>query len=339
MLDCQTLSHGSTLCNQHHNTEGVDTGGFSPGKGIPGQYLDIGNFSLEDCGLLKKVFEILVPRSAADFGPLDIEAKLIGLHVYSGPDGGFPPHVDTARGHEHFASLVVVLPTYFEGGQFKLSGHEVKYDPQPTGDILSSWGPGLKWVAYYSDCQAEVLPVSKQHRVTLEYRLFTKTSSALRPSPPDEAGHFSVKSQKMLLMPNFMRRGGILGFYSQHLYPTAPQGFHFSDDYRASFEVLKGYDAIVFGNFAALNLAVHLRPADIHGKNDLGCRYPTLAKLTESLTEKESTNLFAVLDNTDYQTVVNEFTHHMHDGLFAEKVLHGIDWFYHPDDKFQWIYN
>lgn len=44
-----------------------------------------------------------------------VVAELYKLNVYSAPSGMFKPHVDTPRGRTHFGSLVVVLPTDFEG--------------------------------------------------------------------------------------------------------------------------------------------------------------------------------------------------------------------------------
>jgi hypothetical protein len=92
--------------------------------------------------------------------------------VYSGPSGKFKRHVDTPRSPHQFGSLVVCLPVEHEGGQLKVL-HKGK-------DFTFDWSTGaadadhacIRWAAFFSDCEHEVLEVSSGHRVTLTYNLY-----------------------------------------------------------------------------------------------------------------------------------------------------------------------
>lgn len=78
------------------------------------------NFNPYDCGIVDAIGRELLPGivRAGKQQPVDrwgVLAKLYKLNVYSAPSGMFKSHVDTPRGHTHFGSLVVALPTTYEG--------------------------------------------------------------------------------------------------------------------------------------------------------------------------------------------------------------------------------
>lgn len=78
------------------------------------------NFNPYDFGIVDTVAQELVPGIVrAGKQPAvqrwGVVAELYKLNVYSAPSGMFKPHVDTPRGRTHFGSLVVVLPTDFQG--------------------------------------------------------------------------------------------------------------------------------------------------------------------------------------------------------------------------------
>ncbi|KAH7252913.1 hypothetical protein B0J15DRAFT_360802, partial [Fusarium solani] len=133
------------------------------------------NFNPYDCGIVDAIGRKLLPsivragkQQAVDrWGVL---AKLYKLNVYSAPSGMFRPHFDTPRGHTHFGSLVVALPATYEGGQLRVvwKGKETVGLDQPKWD----YPPSIRWIAFYSDCKHEVLPVTAGHRVTLTYELW-----------------------------------------------------------------------------------------------------------------------------------------------------------------------
>lgn len=92
--------------------------------------------------------------------------------MYSGPSGKFKPHVDTPRSPSQFGSLVVCLPVEHKGGQLKVrhKGEEMGFDWSGSRDDPGH--AGIRWAAFYSDCEHEVLEVTSGHRLTLTYNLY-----------------------------------------------------------------------------------------------------------------------------------------------------------------------
>ena len=91
-----------------------------------------------------------------------IIAHLDKLNVYSEGDF-FKGHVDTPRSEEMFGTLLINLPVEHEGGQLvikePLRGSERE-------EFTTEWGKasGFEWIAFFSDCEHEVLPVTRGHR-------------------------------------------------------------------------------------------------------------------------------------------------------------------------------
>lgn len=87
------------------------------------------NFNPYDFGIVDAVAQELLPGLVRAGKQSVVErwgviAELYKLNVNSAPSGMFKPHVDTPRGRTHFGSLVVVLPTDFEGSIFGDKGFE-----------------------------------------------------------------------------------------------------------------------------------------------------------------------------------------------------------------------
>lgn len=80
-----------------------------------------------------------------------VRAELYKLNVYSGPSGLFKPHVDTPRSSQQIGSLVVSLPSAFDGGQLAVrhQGIEMVHDWSSNPEASE---PAIKWAAFYSDC-------------------------------------------------------------------------------------------------------------------------------------------------------------------------------------------
>ena len=71
-----------------------------------------------------------------------------------------------------FGSLVIVFPTPHEGGALHLRhrGHEWIFD---SGQALTAKSQSsIGYVAFFSDIEHEVAPVTSGHRITLTYNLF-----------------------------------------------------------------------------------------------------------------------------------------------------------------------
>ena len=82
--------------------------------------LDTTSFCTDSCpyrsGIIDTVTQILLPGVSTR--RRGIRAELYKLNVYSGPSDKFKPHVDTPRGNDQIGSLVVCLPSAFEGETF-----------------------------------------------------------------------------------------------------------------------------------------------------------------------------------------------------------------------------
>ncbi|KAF8309718.1 hypothetical protein DL93DRAFT_2141150, partial [Clavulina sp. PMI_390] len=124
------------------------------------------------CGILDNISHHLLNRSNRR-----IIATLDKLNVY-GPGDFFKGHVDTPRSSDMFGTLVINLPVSHEGGELVIFSSNAKLpraasdststqvegaEPH-TGDKYSTkWGKidSIDWIAFFSDCPHEVLPVQK----------------------------------------------------------------------------------------------------------------------------------------------------------------------------------
>lgn len=120
----------------------------------------------------------------------------------------------------------------------------------------------IRWVAFYSDCEHEVLPVTAGHRITLTYQLYVSECIGGLVQPqlqiPDSKFYPMYRCIKdMLASPMIMKNGGILGFHCAYQYPEKVEGTYYYERYPLT---LKGIDAIIFAVFRALELTVHIKP-------------------------------------------------------------------------------
>lgn len=102
-----------------------------------------------------------------------LKAELYKLNFYS-PSGKFKAHVDTPRSSDQIGSLVVCLPLAHTGGALEVrhGGKTVTFDWGNSGPDSS---PTIKWAAFYSDCEHEVLEVTEGHRLTPTYNLHVRS--------------------------------------------------------------------------------------------------------------------------------------------------------------------
>lgn len=90
--------------------------------GALGEHSVSTNFNPYDFGIIDAVARELHPGIVRAGKQPAVErwgivAEFYQLNVYSGPSGMFKSHVDTPRGRTHFGSLVIVLPTKFQGNK------------------------------------------------------------------------------------------------------------------------------------------------------------------------------------------------------------------------------
>jgi hypothetical protein len=177
---CQLASFG------HHGEDVLDE---TYRKAIK---MDRSAFSVDFCpyevGIIDTIAQMLLPDSNYNSGMSGVRAELYKLNVsvltsarvtvdhpqiYVAPSGFFKPHVDTPRASSQFGSLVVALPCYHEGGQLVVrhARYSHTFDWSANSSNLDG-STAIQWAAFYSDCEHEVLEVTKGYRITLTYNLY-----------------------------------------------------------------------------------------------------------------------------------------------------------------------
>lgn len=109
-----------------------------------------------------------------------LKAELHGLLVY-GPGQFFVRHQDSEKADDMVGTLVVTLPSPFQGGAFVIEHMGERVTCRRARQSLS-------FVAFYADCHHEVQPVRDGYRVVLTYDLMlagepAAPGAALRAAP------------------------------------------------------------------------------------------------------------------------------------------------------------
>ena len=174
---------------------------------------------------------------------------------YPGKGSFFKPHVDTPRSEKMFGSLVIVFPTPHEGGALLLRhcGHEWIFDYGQ--ELASKCQPSIGYVAFFSDIEHEVAPVTSGHRITLTYNLYFDDGGPVSANdavskhltPPQLANEDAFRDAFLALLenPEFLAEGGTLAFWLRHVYPI-------KDDLEHVYSALKGSDAVIYRRVRAL---------------------------------------------------------------------------------------
>ena len=172
------------------------------------------------------------------------------------------------------------------GGQLRVAhkGRERVYLDGRWSDLST-----IKWVAFYSDCEHEVLPVTAGHRITLTYQLYVSECIGGLVQPqlqmPDSKFYPMYRCiTGMLASSKFMKNGGILGFHCAYQYPETFEGTYFYERYPRT---LKGIDAVIFAIFRALELIVHIKPYE--AGSIIGGKIADAKVRLESLFTEEAT--------------------------------------------------
>jgi hypothetical protein len=155
-----------------------------------------------------------------------------------------------------FGSLVIVFPSPHEGGALLLRhrGQEWTFD---SGGALAAADdqPSIGYVAFFSDIEHEVTPVTSGHRITLTYNLYFDDGGPV--SPNDAVSEHLISPRlpnqlrfrdaftALLENPEFLADGGTLAFGLRHVYPI-------KNDLNNVYKILKGSDAVVYQSVLAL---------------------------------------------------------------------------------------
>ena len=177
-------------------------------------------------------FETILSKVKAGLGCGDamVSAELYKLLVYD-RGGFFLAHRDTEKRAGMFGTLVVTLPSTYRGGELRIrhAGREVTVDT----NILDP--SELSYVAFYADCEHEVLPVREGNRLCLIYNLIQKNAKGRRrilkaPEYESQISEAAAILERFLTTPNAPAK---IAWLLEHQY--SPAGL--------SFSALKGADA------------------------------------------------------------------------------------------------
>ena len=129
----------------------------------------------------QKDLDAIVNRAVTGLGVSgEVRAELYKLLVY---DAGsfFISHRDTEKAAGMFATLVIVLPSEYSGGELV-----VKHQQEQVKLDLGCDDPSeIAFAAFYADCVHEVLPITQGCRLTLIYNLLRTDKKMPLPKPPD----------------------------------------------------------------------------------------------------------------------------------------------------------
>ena len=227
---------------------------------------------------------------------IPITAELYKINSY-GPGGMFKAHQDTPRGQNHLGTLVVALPSHFEGGEFILrkSGEETTFDWSTSG--RKDHPRDLHWIFFYADIEHEILPVKAGYRLTVSYHIFgsrdtdgSHDTESEHSTPGSEGGEFVLQTEGLptgnlnlqykltplfstLISsykdPKFLPNGGRLAFGLDHEYGVAGKSnVMFPDDY------YKGKDAVCVSTLKAMGLSYQFKAVYRVSGDDYDCPEP-----------------------------------------------------------------
>ena len=132
----------------------------------------------------------LVAEAAAGLGVAEpVAAEFHKLLVY-GEGDFFVSHRDTEKCPGMFATLVIVLPSIYTGGELVVRhrGREV------TLDMRCEDPSEAAFAAFYADCVHEVLPITSGCRLTLIYNLRRAGAAPYRRRPITAANKMSWRN-------------------------------------------------------------------------------------------------------------------------------------------------
>ena len=124
----------------------------------------------------------IVTWAAASLGVTGlVAAELYKLLIYD--EGSFfVSHRDTEKAPGMFATLVIVLPSSYTGGEL-IVRHQ---DREQRLELYCEDPSEVAFAAFYADCSHEVLPITSGCRLTLVYNLLRRGKDPV-PEPPNYA--------------------------------------------------------------------------------------------------------------------------------------------------------
>lgn len=160
--------------------------------------------------------------------------------------------------------MVISLPADHEGGQLAVrnAGNEVLFDWSNSANRKDST-PCIKWAAFYSDCEHEVLEVKSGHRITLTYNLYVTRGLghlAGAAAALDATTLPLYKTlQTALKQSSFFGKGHVIAVWLTHAYAHTSKHNNFLPS------SLKGADMSLYETALALGLHCKVVPVVTNG--------------------------------------------------------------------------
>ena len=130
-----------------------------------------------------RTIDAIVAQAAAGLGvTAPVSAELYKLLIY---DTGsfFVEHRDTEKAPGMFATLVLVLPSEYSGGELVIRHR----DREVCLDLRGTEPADVAFAAFYADCVHEMRPITSGYRLTLVYNLVRQGKSEPSGPPAYEA--------------------------------------------------------------------------------------------------------------------------------------------------------
>jgi hypothetical protein len=175
----------------------------------------------------------IVQRTAEGLGVnAPVQAELYKLLIYCEGDFFVGPR-DTEKAPGAFATLVIVPPSIYTGGELLIRLHEREVELDLKRDDPSD----VAFAAFYADCAHEARPITSGCRLALIYNL-RRAGKGLQPKPPD---YRSEQDRIAELLRRWAAAKGKPGDGSPEklVYPLE----HAYTSAELSFDALKGADA------------------------------------------------------------------------------------------------
>ena len=203
----------------------------------------------------QRSLDAIVARAADGLGVLEpVLAQLYKLLIYD-TGGFFVEHRDTEKAAGMFATLVLVLPSLYSGGELLVRHGE----REVRLDLANTDADEAAYAAFYADCVHEVLPVTGGARLALVYNLIRDGGKGGL-AAPEHAQEVCMAAE---LLRGWTAGQGADGAPDKLVYPLE----HAYSMAELCFEKLKQVDAavaqVLVAAAAQVDCEVHLALLDI----------------------------------------------------------------------------
>ena len=123
----------------------------------------------------------------------DLVPELYKLLLYR-PGGHFKSHRDSEKSNGMVASLVVALPSSFEGGVLTVRHGRAS---KSFGFAIAAAEEQPYYAAFYADCEHEVSPVEEGFRLCLAYNLVLRVPKGRKKGAPEDSSPAKKMAQSL----------------------------------------------------------------------------------------------------------------------------------------------